>query len=171
MNELIEKNKRLLHFYCKALQSIGSLILILGLASGCATITLVLLSKVGIINAPNFFIAMFTYPLSLLNFIFFSIGVLGLGQFIRNLIDRNYKPGWILRHGEIIFYLYTLLYILDEFRFYTSASIYGSPSFYARVFVILATVFSRIAIILILIGLGQILRRLLPVIEESKTLV
>jgi hypothetical protein len=171
MNEFIERNRRLLYFHCKALRIIGSLILIFGLVSGCATTILVLLSKIGIRDAPNLFYAMFTWPSSFLNFIFFGIGVLGLGQFIRYLIDRNYKPGWILRHGEIILYLYALLYILNEVWFYTNASIYGTSSFYTLVFVILATAFSRIAIVLILIGLGQILRHLLPVIEESKTLV
>jgi hypothetical protein len=106
---------------------------------------------------------------SFLKAIFFWIGILGLAQFIKYLIEKNYKPGWILCHGEMLFYLYALLTILDAVWIYMTN--YHSPSFYTRVDVIFVTVFSTAVKVLVLVGLGQILRHLMPVIEESKTLV
>jgi len=169
MNEIIEKNRRLLHFYCETLRTIGSVILILVLVGGCAMATLALFSKFGYWHAPKSFNMMIARPTSFFKGIFFWIGILGLAQFVKYLIERNYKPGWILRHGEIIFYLYALLTILNDVWVYMTN--YHSPSLYTRVPVILATVFSTAVKVLILVGLGQILRHLLPVIEESKTLV
>jgi hypothetical protein len=175
MNEFIEKDKRLLHFYCKNLRSAGFLILILGSLSGCAMIALVLGSKyVGWRVAEPFekFEKFLVYlPSSFLRITFLGIGILGLVQFIRYLVERDYKPGWILRHGDMILYLYALLTILSDVWVYMNAPSYNSPPFSAQVFVIFATVFSAAVRVLILVGLGQVLRRILPVIEESKTLV
>ena len=171
MNEFIEKNKRLLHFYCETLRTIGLLILILGLVSVCAITTLVLLSKFGYWHAPKSFEMIIAMPLGAFNIFFIGIGILGLMQFIRYLVERDYKPGWILRHGDMFFYLYALLTILSVVWVYTIAPSYRSPSAYTGVFVIFVAVFSTTVKVLILVGLGQILRRIMPVIEESKTLV
>ena len=168
MNELIERNRRLLHFYCEALRTIGSLILILGLVSGCAMATLALVDWQHFKAFEKF---MIYWPSSFLKILFFGIGILGLAQFIRYLVERNYKPGWILRHGDMFFYLYALLTILNDIWVYMIAPNYHSPSLYVRVPVIFAIVFSTAVKVLILVGLGQVLRRILPVIEESKTLV
>ncbi len=171
MNEIIEKNRRLLRFCCDALRSIGQVVLILGLLSVCAITTLVLLSKFGNWHAPEcfkMFIAML--PLGAFNIIFIGIGILGLAQFIRYLVERNYKPGWILRHGEKILYLYALLTILSVVWVYTIAPSDFSPDIYSGVSVILVAISTAVRV-LILVGLGQILRHLMPVIEESKTLV
>ncbi len=172
MNKFIEKNRRLLHFYCETLRTIGSLILILGLLSVCAIMTLVLLSKFEDWHALKSFEKMIiAMPLGAFNIFFIGIGILGLVQFIRYLVERDYKPGWILRHGDMFFYLYALLTILSVVWVYTIAPIYHSPSIYTRVGVIFVTVISTAVKVLILVGLGQILRHLMPVIEESKTLV
>jgi len=169
MNEFIEKNRRLLHFYCEALRNIGSLILILGLASGCAMIILALVDWQHFKAFFDFEKPMILGPLHFFKIFFIGIVILGLVQFIRYLVERNYKPGWILRHGDMIFYLYALLTILNDVWVYMTN--YHSPSLYTRVPVIFATVFSTTVKVLILVGLGQILRHLMPVIEESKTLV
>ncbi len=171
MNEFIEKNRRLLHFYCEALRTIGSLILILGLFSGCAMATLALVDWQQFKAFFDFEKSMILGPLHFFKIFFIATGTLGLAQFIRYLVERNYKPGWILRHGDMIFYLYALLTILNDVWVYMNAPNDHSPSLYIRVLVILATVFSTTVKVLILVGLGQILRHLMPVIEESKTLV
>ena len=171
MNELIEKNRRLLHFVCDALRSIGQVVLLLGVLSVCAITTLVLLSKFGNWNAleglKKFIIVM---PLAALNIFFIGIGILGLAQFIRYLVEKDYKPGWILRHGEMFFYLYALLTILSVVWVYTIAPSDLSPDMYSGVSVILVVISTAVRV-LILVGLGQILRHLMPVIEESKSLV
>ena len=171
MNEIIEKKRRLLHFCCDSLRSIGQVVLILGLLSVCAIITFVLLSKFGNWHVPKAFNKMiFAMPLAAFNIIFIGIGILGLAQFIRYLIERNYKPGWILRHGEKILYLYALLTILSVVWVYTIAPSDFSPDMYSGVSMILVVISTAVRV-LILVGLGQILRYLMPVIEESKSLV
>ena len=171
MNELIEKNRRLLRFCCDSLRSIGQVVLILGVLSVCAITTLALLSKFGNWQAPKSFEMIFTMmPLGAFNIFFIGIGILGLAQFIRYLVERDYKPGWILRHGEMFFYLYALLTILSVVWLYTIAPSDRSAYMYRGGAVILI-VFSTAVKVLILVGLGQILRRLMPIIEESKSLV
>ena len=174
MNEFIEKNRRLLHFYCETLRTIGSVILILGLLGGCAMTIFALLSKFGYWPAlKSFNMFMIAWLPSYLKAIFFWIGILGLPQFIRYLVERNYKPGWILRHGDMFFYLYALLTILEAVWIYMTN--YHSPSFDIRVDMGFVTVFSIVVKVMVkvmvLVGLGRILRHLMPVIEESKTLV
>ena len=173
MNEFIEKNRRLLHFYCETLRTIGSVILILFFLGGFAMTIFALLSKFGYWSAPNLFhmYMMFVRLPSFLKAMFFWIGILGLAQFIKYLIERNYKPGWILRHGEMFFYLYALLTILNVVCYYMNDQNYHSSSLYTRVLVIFGTVFGTTVKALVLVGLGQILRHLMPVIEESKSLV
>ena len=172
MDEFIEKNRRLLHFYCETLRTIGSVILILGLLGSCAMTIIALLSKFGYWPAPaakSFNMFIIAWLPSYLKAIVFWIGILGLPQFIRYLVERNYKPGWILRHGDIFFYLYALLTILEAVWIYMAN--YHSPSFDIRVDMGFVTVFSIVVKVMALVGLGRILRHLMPVIEESKTLV
>ena len=174
MNEFIEKNRRLLKFYCENLRTIGLLILILGSISGFVMITRALFSKFGDRHVAESFeksMILGLGPLHFFKIFFIGIGILGLVQFIRYLVERNYKPGWILRYGDMIFYLYALLSILHIVWVYMNTPIYHSPALYVRVPVILATVFSTAVKVLVLVGLGRILRHLMPVIEESKTLV
>ena len=170
MNEIIEKNRRLLHFYCETLRTIGSVILILSFLGGFAMTIFALLSKFGYWPAPKSF-NMNMIAHRYLNGIVFGIGILGLAQFIKYLFEKNYKPGWILRHGDTFFYLYALLTILDAVWVFTIAPSYRSPSAYTGVFMIFSIVFSTAIKVLVLVGLGRILRHLMPVIEESKTLV
>ncbi|MCH7557162.1 MAG: hypothetical protein IIB56_06860 [Planctomycetes bacterium] len=172
MNTFIEKNRRLLHFYCEILRTIGSLIFILGLVGGFAFIIFKLVIKFGYWHAPKSYeMVISLMPLGVFNIIFYGLAILGFVQFIRYLVEEDYQPGWILRHGNIFFYLYALFIILSVVRAYTTIPGILSLSSYTGVFTILMTFFSITVRVLILVGLGQILRRILPVIEESKTLV
>ena len=96
--------------------------------------------------------------------------MLGLAQFIRYVTERDYKPGWILRHGEMFFYLYALLTILSVVWVYVFAPFGHSQKIYSSVSIVIV-VFSTTVRVLILVGLGRILHYLMPVIEESKSLV
>lgn len=172
MNEIIEKNRRLLKFYCENLRTIGFLFLILGLVGGFALTIFKLVAKFGYWHAPKSYeMVISLMPIGALNIIFYGLAILGFVQFIRYLVEEDYKPGWILRHGDIFFYLYALFIILSAVLACTTIPGILSPSSYMGVFTILMTFFSITVRVLILVGLGQILRRILPVIEESKTLV
>jgi hypothetical protein len=170
MNEFIDKNRRSLRFLCDALHSIGQVVLILGMLGVFAIITLLLLSKFGYWQAPEGFKMILKMPLGAFNILFIGIGVLGLSQFIKYLVDKDYKPGWILRHGELFCYLYALLTILSVVWVYTIDP-FDRSEHMNKSLPILIVVFSTTVRVLILVGLGQILRRILPMIEESKTLV
>jgi hypothetical protein len=167
MNEIIGKNRRLLHFYCETLRTIASVILILSFLAVFAMTLITLLPKFGYWPALKpFNMFMITWLPSYLKAIVFWIGILGLPQFISYLVERDYKLGWILRHGDMFFYLYALLIILEAVWIYMTK--YHSPSLSDMGFV---TVFSIVVKVMALVGLGRILRHLMPVIEESKTLV
>ncbi|MFH1884270.1 MAG: hypothetical protein ABIL62_16355, partial [Planctomycetota bacterium] len=153
-------------------RTIGSLILILGLVGGFALTIFKLVTKFGYWHAPKSYETVISLmPLSAFSIIFYGLAILGLVQFIRYLVEEDYKPGWILRHGDMFFYLYALFIILSVVWVYTTIPGFLSPSSYTEVFKILMIVFSITVRVLILVGFGQILRRILPVIEESKTLV
>ena len=172
MNEIIKKNRRLLHFYCEILRTIASVILILSFLAVFAMTIFALLSKFGYWPATKpFNMAIITWLPSYLKAILFWIGILGLAQFVRYLYENDYQPGWILRHGDMFFYLYALLTILGAIWVYKTN--YHSPSLSVRVNMI--SVFSIVVKVMVkvmvLVGLGRILRHLMPVIEESKALV
>lgn len=168
MSEFIEKNRRLLHFLCGSLQTVGKVILVLGLLCVGTVTALVLLSKFGSWRAPEGLKLIMLMPLSAFHIFFIGIGLLGLGQFINYIVESDYKPGWILRHGETFFYLYALLSILSVVWAYTIGM--GDRA-ETKVVSVIPVVFITSVKVLVLVGLGRIFRYLMKVVEESKTLV
>jgi hypothetical protein len=166
MNEFIRQNRKLLNFYCVAARVIGWV--------------LVILSAMPSLLIPYIISGVFheypggILPLlgALLEVLFgrlpLGVIVLGVAQLIRYVSESEYQPGWLLRHGTGILYLFAALMItgpIIRYCFYIhgikpvdSSSIVGH-------------LLADVSKMLILIGLGQILKRILPVIEESKTLV
>ena len=172
MNDSNEKNRRLLRFCCTNLRTIGLLLFVLGLIGGIALTIFKIISKFGYWQIPeNYKIVISLIPLSIFNVIFYGLAILLLVQFIRYLVEEDYKQGWILRNGDKLFYLYALYIILSVVITY--ATIFSSFPFSSTrgIFMIIVSLLSITIRVIILISLGQILRRILPVIEESKTLV
>ena len=162
MNEFIEKNKRLLQIYRVTAQVIGWLLIL-----SVAILSVVLVD--GMLNAHE---GKELYLCTFIELIFgrllVGVAILGIGQLIRYVSESNYKPGWILRHSDVILYIWAgshlLVGIIAEcWRIYGSSTItkYFAPF----------NILQSGAYVLILIGIGYLLRRILPVIEESKTLV
>ena len=161
MNEFIEKNKGLLKFYCVAARIIGWVLLITA-----ATSTVSILSGYSSFSIP------YVMPITNLIRILIGLVVLGVAQFIRYLCETEYKPGWILRHGEKILYLYAALRVIRiTFLFFVDAKIMADSIYYSPWGFLVDNVLPVVASALILVGLAQILRRVMPIIEESKTLV
>ncbi len=172
MNESNEKNRRLLQFCCNNLRSIGLLMVILGLLGSFALTILKLVIKFGYWDTPEpYKMSVSLIPLGVFNIIFYGLGILGLVQFIRYLVEENYEQGWILRHGDKFFYLYAIFIILNVVWVYIAIPGFASLSSGSSVFTIIMTIISITVRSFILVSLGQILRRILPIIEESKTLV
>jgi hypothetical protein len=172
MNTFIKQNKKLLLFYYWAVR-IGGWILL----------TLSLLAVIGHSVALSSRIAdsqefsrywhhdvpwgMFTYLL--------PAGLLALGvtQLIWYLLGTDHRPGWILRHADKLLYVYTAIMLgyyiwmcIKELNITRAWD--TNVEFIMRILV--AVVFVSVKI-LALVGLAQMLKRLLPVIEESRTLV
>ena len=165
INEFIEKNKKLLRTYCIATRIIGWALLITA-----ATWTVSNLSGYSSSSMP--FATSITIFITIFIRILFGLVVLGVAQFIRYLFETEYKPGWILRHGEKILYLYAgLCFIRIPFLFFLDAKRVGDPIYYSPWGFLIANGIPLVAGALILVGLAQILRRVMPIIEESKTLV
>jgi hypothetical protein len=187
MNEFIQKNRRLLRIYCIAARIIGWAMLFL---SG---ILIAYALREG--NFPNAIRGskwpirpMIDYAYLPANWMgamdnvftwatrFFLMGLLALGiaQFIKFLSDSKYQPGCLLRCGEGFLYLYAVLLVAQVIWRYLFCPVYtrqfvrwGS----ADPLLFLAVILVTGAKVLALVGLAQILWRVMRVVEESRTLV
>jgi hypothetical protein len=172
MNEFIEKNRRLLKFYCITAQTIGWVLI----PGGCLWIIFFLSGPRQSGIADNADAILYSISSMLFDFMFPGLIALGLAQFIRYLSESESQQGGILRRGEIIFYMYAGFLIVKIFlshiwyNHFWYAEIIGNSAF-SRLLFLQPFILPTVAKVLILVGLGQILRRILPVIEESKTLV
>jgi len=175
MNEFIEKNRQLLRFYCLAARIFGW-VLICGGTIWFLLFVLVILAvndAAGSIGWPhtseNFLYACKSF---VFEFILPGLIALLLAQLIRYMLETEYKPSWILQHGEKVLYVYSVLLIGQNILMYyvLPIGLLGEDG-PGRLALIQPLVVPLAAKILILVGLGQVLKRFMPVIEESKTLV
>ena len=171
MNEFIEKNKKLLKFYHTALQLSGWLYLILGL---CGYGGIIILART--IGSKAFESTALNTSFRSSSLILFGLLGLGIAQLIRYLYDRNYKPGFILRHGSKFLYIYIILIFafmvvrnIVTAKYMADANIQNSNTIYFSTLVASIVLFTAQA--LILIGVAQFLKRVMPIIEEHKSLV
>ena len=170
MNEFIEKNRALLKLYCIVARIIGWLLMIGGFFWFGLTF-----SAVDIYNNERPDVLLYGISSMLFDFILPGLIALGVMQFIRYLFENTSKPGRILRNADRLFYMYAVFLIVKTYFkcFWYSAWYAGiiGESTFSRLLFMQPFILPTVAKVLILVGLGQILRRILPVIEESKTLV
>lgn len=103
----------------------------------------------------------------------FAIVALGLAQFLAYLFAGRDKPGWILRHWDKALYLYAIT-LLAQFLFYNFyvLRLLGTADRRPPLWwLMMPSMILVAAKIVILIALGLSLRRIMSIIEESKTLV
>ena len=97
--------------------------------------------------------------------------VLGMAQLIRYLLRTDHKPDWILRNADKLLYTYTA--ILIGYYCWRGAievlSHFNEP--YDLPLRLIMLVIFILVKLLALIGVAEVLRRLLPMFEESRTLV
>lgn len=164
MNTFIRQNMSLLRFYCIGSKIIGWILLAVSPVG-----TIIALSGDSPFNE-NALAILYVLQAITLNPIILGLLVLGISQFIRYLSETEYKPGWLLQNGSTILYAAAFIVFLSCIINY----LYLVFSLPMRSFQILKPLTSFVpaaAKVLILVGLGQILRRIMSVIEESKTLV
>jgi hypothetical protein len=170
MNDFIKQNRRLLKFYCTAALIIGWLLIVGGFIWFIPTITSI------DINDDYQAADAVLYVISAMLFDFLLPGLIALGvmQFIKYLFEDTNKPGCILRNSHWFFYIYAVFLIVKTYlKYFWNSTWYAEviESETSRLLFIQPFLLPTVAKVLILVGLGQILRRIIPVIEESKTLV
>ena len=172
MNEFIEKSKGLLKFYCLGAQIIGWLLIIAPIIWITVEILSGSLFKGNRSHIPSLIQISYIIQAVVLNFTFLGLVALGVAHFIKYVFESKVQPSLFLRIGDKILYMYAGFVILGAL-----------VKWVFQMQVIKATVLSTLSVsfaalllpatakALILIGLGKILHRVMPVLEESKTLV
>jgi hypothetical protein len=116
----------------------------------------------------------FVYSTSSFVFEFVLLGLVAflLAQLIRYMLESKYTPGYVLQFGDKILYTYATLLIVQYTLIYYVFNRESLSTLKPGHFIFIKPLIVPLATkVLILIGLGQILRRILDVLEESKTLV
>jgi len=160
----IDKNERFLRLCCKVARFFGLLLI--------AFVALNLISMP--LLGTNFLQFIQFAPTAILRFVFPAFLLLGIEQLIKCLIVSDFKPNWILRFGDKIIYIYASFLLINfVYSFmYTHKIIYSSgyDIYFVLKTLIPSAIFTFIKI-LIWIGIGLVLKRILPIIQESKTLI
>jgi len=171
MHEFIENNKRLLTIYCVVARIIGWILLIVPVIGSIWF----LIGTTAFRDGKNR-IFLLSWPESIVNICILGVIALGVAAFIRYLFEAESHPGWILRHSGMILFVGAVLILVTAilkciFIIYIMHSREGNIGISSIFFGLLMPTVLCAAKVLILVGLGKILRRLMPVIEESKSLV
>ena len=166
MNEFIEKNRKLLLFYYWAMRIGGWVFLAIVFLDSVA-----LASRIGDWNEFNRYYQHEPPWGMYSNILPTGLLVLGVAQLIRYLLECECRPDWILRNADKLFYVYTAILI----AYYCWAGVTEMISRFNEPYdfplrLIMLVIFILVKL-LALVGLAQLLRRLLPMIEESRTLV
>jgi hypothetical protein len=166
MNEFVEKNKGLLRFYCIAARTMGWILMIVA-----PLLAIVSLFK-GLPGGERLRSWML-YQLSeqLIRHLLLGLVMLSLAKFVRYLYQSDYQPGWILRHADKFLYLYAACLIVSHIVWYCFQMTIRSYNLTDTLVYFVSWEPPALVMGLIFIGMGQVLRRILPIIEESKTLV
>ena len=175
MNEFIEKNKVLLKVF-RMVATIVGFVLIFG--GGFWFVCLFNSLKIDFASANIIWADIILFASSSLVYGFALTGlvILGIGQFIRYICESESKAGFMVRNGDKLLYIYAVFMILKticsyfwyvDFKFAEAIRESG----FARTLFLQGYILPTLAKVLILIGVGIVLRRIIPVIDESRTLV
>lgn len=108
------------------------------------------------------------------NFMLPGIVLVGIALFIRYLNDEEYQPDWFLRHGSVVLNICAVIMLivyvcglLQRFNYIAGMNAAGFSRLSSDW---VLNALPSIGIVLILVGAGQVFRRLMPIIEESRML-
>jgi hypothetical protein len=180
MVQFIEKHRRLLQAYCLIARILGWLLILGGVFWVFAIVKIVekqadrpysSVSDETIIELALYFASSFVYDFVIPGFLAFAIA--GLLDY---LLRPEAKPRLILRMTDKLCYIYAVFVIykaIISFNFWLHAKFpeITASSESAYILLVQPLLVPTLAKVLLLIGVGMILHRLLPIIEESKTLV
>jgi hypothetical protein len=178
MNEFIEKNSRLLRIYCVVAKVVGWFLLLAGILWFAYAIWGIYTINAGQIRTAQQreLIEVSTYLSVTHAFDFVIPGLLAfsISQLLVYIIRPEVKAGLMLRLADKLCYIYVAVLIVEALLGVNSC--FANPKFLEvsqsyRMLFIQPLLSPLPAKIILLIGAGMIIRRLLPVIDESKTLV
>ncbi|MFC1765382.1 hypothetical protein ACFL6U_25340 [Planctomycetota bacterium] len=166
----VEKNRKLLLFYYWATR-VGGWIFISYVSLAVAGHSFALLARMGDWEE---FSRYFQHdvPWGLIgNGLPTGLLALGISQLIKYLLEADLSPGWILRNADKLFYAYTAV-IIGYYCWVgvTDVRLHASEPYDFPARLIITAVFILVKL-LALVGVAEILRRAMPVIDESRTLV
>lgn len=167
MNRVVEQNKPLLQICCACARVYGWLLLSLGY-SAVVGHSIALATRIGQWSLFSEYAR--ALPWNVMSGAIVGLLVLGIAQFIRFLVDEDYQPGWILKNIESLLYTYAVLVGL----YAVTATVLSLPHWSQWVEIIVRMIAALIwstGNILLLVGTALIIKRIMPVIEESRTLV
>jgi hypothetical protein len=175
MKAIVEQNRSLLRFYEQAARAVGWVLLCGGVIWLLIFAFWVLASvdAAGELRWPGLSRNL-AYAGSAFLVSFVAPGLLALliAQFIKHSLAAEGRPAWILRHGGWVLYACALALVVQallRIRGWDPAAA-ADPDRAGLLFVSPSLV-PLLAEILVCVGSGQLLERLLPIIDESKTLV
>ena len=170
MNNFFTQNRKLLLFYYWAAR-IGGWVFLSMASLAVIGHSIALISRIGDINE------FYRYwqndvPWGMVsNVLPTGLVILGISQLIWYLLETDRQPRWLLRHAYKLLYMYTAILI----GFYcwmglrdVQVHFHEPYDFPWRMIMLIVFIFIKL---LAMVGVAEILRRLLPVIEESRTLV
>ena len=166
----IEKNRKLLRFYYWVMRVGGWMFLGLALLAAAGH-SVALASRISDWDEFTRYFQ-FDVPWGMFtNGLPTGLLVLGMAQLIRYLLRTDQKPDWILRNADKLLYTYTAILISYYCWMGTTEVIshFNEPyDFPLRLIMLVIFILVKL---LALIGVAEVLRRLLPMFEESRTLV
>jgi hypothetical protein len=173
MVQFIEKHRRLLQAYCLTARILGWLLILGGFFWFFAVAGSIQIIAGGDPKQIDFLL----YVISALGYDFVIPGFLAfaIGGLLDYLLRPMKKPPLILGMTDKLCYIYTffVIYKAGTFNFWLYAKFpeITASSERIRILLVQPLLVPTVAKVLLLIGVGMILHRLLPVIEEWKTLV
>lgn len=174
MANIIEPNKRLFNTYHLLTKIIGWGLIALGIMWTTVKFS-ALLTRVGNLDEFGSFMR-YEMPWGLVSYIATGIVTLGISQFLKYLIDDQYHPGWLLKHAFALISIYavTLAVLLTVSCIISCVNaVTNTDNGLATELMILifSSLFFGGAQVLILLGIALFIKNVMPVIEESRTLV
>jgi hypothetical protein len=181
MTQFIEKHRRLLQAYCLIARIIGVFLLLGSVIWVFCFMKCLEAIPSGKIRTSEDARELFEVVTYIATSVFYDFIIPGFLAFaIAGLLDYllrpEAKPRLFLRITDKLCYIYAAFLILKAISlnfWFERLTITGIPeiSEQTRLLLVQPLLVTTLAKILLLIGIGMILHRLLPVIEESKTLV
>ena len=167
MNAFVEQNKRLLRVCCTTARIYGWLLLSFGLLA-TAGHSFALMSRIG--KWDLFYDYLESVPWNVIGGVASGVLALGIGQFISFVIDNDCRRGWILRNASRLLYVYAVF--VGAFIVILSVMAFPNWENWNEIIIrLLGRMVHGAGKILLLIGIALILKRIMSVIEESRTLV